>query len=434
MLSDVDMIGYHIISSQDCFSAVSKKEIAKKIKMNFRFSGNCLVTKSRNLKFYEDMASAGSFDLFQIHGSPNYEFVHDVRRICESARIKLIAQFDPYLGDLRGFSQISELCDYILLDYPAGGTGQLIGDALLGKFPSDKLLIAGGINEANIQEKIEKFSPQGFDIQTGVEASKGIKILSKIRLIKKILDKEFPSFSLVPSGPSIYLALTDAHTSNIQNVLDCSIELVDGVHLDHSDGHFSKHFVRDSRVIAACLKKLRPNVPYDLHIFCEKQKFQDVITDYINVNDNIGTIWIQEEQFSQEKIQDLLLNINWLRILGLRVGISFQAGLSLPCDFADFVSLLIDAGVFQYSVVGTSFNKSTDEYEQAVRPMLKELAGIEKNRKVKLWIMLDREMDLEKLSRVASFGINAVSIGKRLIGSDQAGSYVRQMRAHMARY
>jgi phosphoribosylanthranilate isomerase len=61
-----------------------------------------------------------------------------------------------------------------------GGTGEKFNWNLISVL-NKKFFLAGGLNPENVLEAIEKVNPYGVDVASGVESSKGIKDLEKIR-------------------------------------------------------------------------------------------------------------------------------------------------------------------------------------------------------------------------------------------------------------
>ena len=131
----------------------------------------------------EAVVDTGLIDLLQFHGSETAEF-------CESFSIPYMKAFavrpDHHLGGLIAGYQSAE---FILLDSydPAspGGTGKVFDWALARSLASDldvKLVLAGGLNPDNIKSAIAAVRPFGVDVSSGVEASKGIKDLTKMKL------------------------------------------------------------------------------------------------------------------------------------------------------------------------------------------------------------------------------------------------------------
>lgn len=56
-----------------------------------------------------------------------------------------------------------------------GGTGRTFDWQLVGKDRPKPLIVAGGLNPANVHEAIRMLHPYAVDVSGGVEASKGIK-------------------------------------------------------------------------------------------------------------------------------------------------------------------------------------------------------------------------------------------------------------------
>lgn len=117
-------------------------------------------------------------DVLQFHGeeSPSY-----------------CAQFGvPYLKAVRvrpGTNLVQYATDYasaraLLLDAFAegtpGGTGQTFDWALIPRVLSRPVILAGGLNAANVAEAIVQTRPYGVDVSGGVEREKGIKDAAKM--------------------------------------------------------------------------------------------------------------------------------------------------------------------------------------------------------------------------------------------------------------
>lgn len=133
-----------------------------------------------------------------------------IKSASEIARLDYIQLYDPGLiKSLRGFRPM--LVSYrirrkddlkkivrpdegslILIDsyHPDfyGGTGEKIDWNFLGEFEYiDKTIIAGGINEQNVELLLNSIRPYGIDISSGIEVSPGKKSVDKMEsIIKKI--------------------------------------------------------------------------------------------------------------------------------------------------------------------------------------------------------------------------------------------------------
>ncbi|MCF6218832.1 MAG: phosphoribosylanthranilate isomerase [Gammaproteobacteria bacterium] len=128
--------------------------------------------------FVEDVIQRLSIDLLQFHGEESAEY-------CE--------QFDkPYMKAVRmreGLSLESWVLHYenakaLLLDsyQPGipGGTGTTFDWGRIPDKMQKPIVLAGGLNAANVAGAIEQASPYAVDVSGGVEVSKGIKDAAKI--------------------------------------------------------------------------------------------------------------------------------------------------------------------------------------------------------------------------------------------------------------
>lgn len=122
-------------------------------------------------------------DLLQFHGEESAEF-------CE--------QFDtPYMkavavradSDLKAALGAYESAQYILLDsydpIKLGGTGKTFDWGRVNELTEQqrsRLVLAGGLAPDNVTEAVEIVRPFGVDVSSGVEASKGIKDRTKMKL------------------------------------------------------------------------------------------------------------------------------------------------------------------------------------------------------------------------------------------------------------
>ena len=121
----------------------------------------------------------------QLHGDEGPAFCQAVAqrtgaKVIKAARI-------GHAADLRDLDRFHT--DYHLLDTVAdpgayGGTGQTWDWTLLkqrrNKIP---LIVAGGLNPDNVAEAIEATHPWGVDVNSGVEASPGVKDPDKLRAL-----------------------------------------------------------------------------------------------------------------------------------------------------------------------------------------------------------------------------------------------------------
>jgi phosphoribosylanthranilate isomerase len=106
----------------------------------------------------------------QMHGNETYK---DCQLLAERVpfTIKALAANSPELANFADFG-----VDFLLLDSETPGEGRKFDWNLpLDFLKNEKLLLAGGLNVNNVQVGIEKFSPFGVDVATGIESEPGRK-------------------------------------------------------------------------------------------------------------------------------------------------------------------------------------------------------------------------------------------------------------------
>lgn len=125
-----------------------------------------------------EIASSCHFDILQFHGdeTPNY---------CKKFPQKIIKAFR--IKDKKSLANIPKYeVDYYLLDAYSenlpGGTGRTFNWDLAkeAKKFGRPIILSGGLNPENIIEALEKVSPFGVDVSSGVELSPGKKDHKKL--------------------------------------------------------------------------------------------------------------------------------------------------------------------------------------------------------------------------------------------------------------
>ena len=117
----------------------------------------------------------------QLHGDEDNQYIEDLRRLLPAETLIIKAVRVKNSDSLKTVS--SAECDILLFDsyHPesAGGTGDVFNWSLLQGFPRPYFL-AGGLNQDNVKSVLNKLSPWGVDVSSGVETD-GYKDLIKIR-------------------------------------------------------------------------------------------------------------------------------------------------------------------------------------------------------------------------------------------------------------
>lgn len=131
-----------------------------------------------DVEYVEAVLKDVSLDLLQFHGDEPPEFCRQFGR--------------PYIKAIRmrdGIDLQAELNRYhdshgLLLDTYTpgipGGTGEAFDWHRVPEKLASQIVLAGGLNAANVGEAIQQVKPYAVDVSGGVEASKGIKDADKI--------------------------------------------------------------------------------------------------------------------------------------------------------------------------------------------------------------------------------------------------------------
>lgn len=162
-----DYIGFVFAPSKRQVTVEQAAELAKFIPSHIQKVG-VFVSPSR-AELLEAVDKVG-LDLVQVHGRVTDDLFEDLP--CASIQA---VQID---GD--GHVPNSQ-ADYLLFDAPVAGSGQTFDwDRLDTTELSQPFFIAGGLNEDNVVEAIQHFTPYAVDVSSGVETD-GQKDHEKIR-------------------------------------------------------------------------------------------------------------------------------------------------------------------------------------------------------------------------------------------------------------
>jgi len=129
----------------------------------------------------------------QLHGSENQLYIDEIKKQFDINIIKKISIKN--VKDLNNINKFKNI-EYLLFDYkpndnelPGGNSKSFDWNLLKGQKIELPWFISGGINETNIKKIHNLLNPNGIDLSSGVEVTKGIKSNSKINnLFKKFYD------------------------------------------------------------------------------------------------------------------------------------------------------------------------------------------------------------------------------------------------------
>lgn len=148
------------------------------------------------VEWVADLVNQDIIQYAQLHGDEDNEYITKLRElICKK---EMDSNKDRETGIIKAVrvKEVSDIeranlydCDYILLDTFSveceGGNGKTFDWSMIKKM-NKPFFLAGGINEENVLQAIEKVKPYGVDASSGLE-TEGYKDESKIqRFVEKI--------------------------------------------------------------------------------------------------------------------------------------------------------------------------------------------------------------------------------------------------------
>ena len=129
--------------------------------------------------------SAVRLDMIQLHGAESPARVREIREKFGQPVMKAIAVSGS--EDLKIAADYQTAADWLALDARGtpdmpGGNGATFDWSLLKDFkPSKPWMLAGGLTPDNVAQAIRLTRPGAVDVSSGVEASRGVKDVEKIR-------------------------------------------------------------------------------------------------------------------------------------------------------------------------------------------------------------------------------------------------------------
>lgn len=168
-----DFLGFVFAKSRRQISPAAAAALTKDLSQNVEKVG---VFVSPTLEEIKQTVEIAGLDFIQIHGKLPANL---------NSKVPIIRAVHMEMANWLN-EMAAETFDYLLLDAPpqefVGGNGQVFDwqqvDPIVLK--NRKVIIAGGLTAANVQEAIQYFQPYGVDVSSGVETD-GKKDLQKIR-------------------------------------------------------------------------------------------------------------------------------------------------------------------------------------------------------------------------------------------------------------
>lgn len=130
-----------------------------------------------------DISTQTGIDLVQLHGDESSGYCDMINfPVIKAFHITSETKPDELASDIAVYKNSA---DYFLFDTKIdglyGGTGQTFDWSLLENLSMGKpFFLSGGLNTNNVQQAIEKVSPDVVDLSSGLEESPGLKDFDKI--------------------------------------------------------------------------------------------------------------------------------------------------------------------------------------------------------------------------------------------------------------
>lgn len=167
-------IGFVFASSSRKITAENARKIAQTTSSTLKKVG---VFVNENVEDMNAIIQKVGLDYVQLHGDEHPE-------TAQALDVPVIKAFSIHQVNAEAVQ--SYPCTYYLIDSPGdtyrGGSGKTFDWTALEQVGIDKrkCILAGGLNEANIQKAIQIANPTGVDVSSGVETN-GKKDVQKIK-------------------------------------------------------------------------------------------------------------------------------------------------------------------------------------------------------------------------------------------------------------
>jgi len=132
------------------------------------------------------ICEATNIQIVQLHGTTARAHHHFLPKEFQRIYVLNMTEQGELLTD-SGLEYLDPARDMILIDHPEAGSGKMINYKKFNypfQFP---WLLAGGLTPNNVAMMIDKLRPNGVDVSSGVEVSRGHKDISLIKqFIKEV--------------------------------------------------------------------------------------------------------------------------------------------------------------------------------------------------------------------------------------------------------
>lgn len=335
-------------------------------------------------------------------------------------------QFERSSNLSQQLERLPPFATYVLIDSDwQGGTGQRAPAAnvhrLLETVDRSRVLIAGGVSAASASATINEFKAAGVDVQSSLRVDWGEKHMkdpAKIAsLASAVKGRDVMHLTPAYARRCVALALTNVDVPDMAGALQALNGTdIDVIHLDHSDGSLAPGFVREGFQKVRLLRTVSPCTPYDIHLFVEgASSALSATNQYKRLNPLLRNVYLHLSDLSRESIQRLRRQVAQLTREGIKIAVALHApGVQLS-KVSSFIQELDSLGIESLNVVTHSKSGGAERIRRYDLEILKEIRRRELPGS-KLFLGVDRDIDLERLQVVSEAGVNMAIIGNYLKG------------------
>jgi phosphoribosylanthranilate isomerase len=154
------------------------------------------VFRNETAERISEIVKATGLQGVQLHGTEGPEVAEALRSVVPFL-VQVFTVDDPRLERLDDYA-----IDAVLLDSPTPGSGQTFDWSKVTDLQEQRrVILAGGLNPANVAEAIKSVRPWGVDVVSGVEASAGQKDPAALAAFISVARDALSEFSNDP-GPA----------------------------------------------------------------------------------------------------------------------------------------------------------------------------------------------------------------------------------------
>lgn len=131
-----------------------------------------------------ELLNSEVIDLAQLHGAEDEAYIRVLRGMTDKKIIKAFHMSTRADADAANESS----ADFVLLDFPGGGSGKSF-DWVLAEKVTGKVFLAGGLNPSNVGSALQRIHPYCVDVSSGIETG-GFKDPEKMAAFAEAVRKE----------------------------------------------------------------------------------------------------------------------------------------------------------------------------------------------------------------------------------------------------